>query len=252
VLYSQLTSGKPAKITSRTQGSAEAQYFELIIDTDDNEPEISEDRTTSWDRPHGTRIELEMEANMRARQQLHDYIQHTAVVNPHARIELREPGLEEPLKFERATDQLPAETKEIRPHPHGVELGTLLKMLAATESYSVSGFLQGEFTRVGKKTADSVIDNFRDRHYGREMGWAAPKTHEDADLEAAIAEAGANKSAEETDELAERVADTLNGRERTGHHELADIVDTVAGDVETEFDETFGATVRKNAADAAW
>ena len=28
VLYSQLTSGKPAKITSRTQGSTEAEYFE--------------------------------------------------------------------------------------------------------------------------------------------------------------------------------------------------------------------------------
>src|SRR6056297_1090069 len=43
VLYSQLTSGKPAKITSRTQGSADAQYFELIVDTDENEPEISVD-----------------------------------------------------------------------------------------------------------------------------------------------------------------------------------------------------------------
>jgi len=44
-------------------------------------------------------------------------VKHTAVVNPHARFELREPGLDEPLKFERATDELPAETEEIRPHP---------------------------------------------------------------------------------------------------------------------------------------
>src|SRR6056297_2090689 len=77
VLYSQLTSGKPAKITSRTQGSADAEYFELVVDTDDNEPEISVDETTSWERPHGTRIELEMEANMRARSTLRDYIQDT-------------------------------------------------------------------------------------------------------------------------------------------------------------------------------
>ena len=124
VLYSQLTSGKPAKVTSRTQGSDEAKYFELIVDTDKNEPEISHEETQAWERPHGTRIELEMEANMRARQQLHDYIKHTAVVNPHARIELREPDGQ--FKYERATDQLPAETEEIRPHPHGVELGTLV------------------------------------------------------------------------------------------------------------------------------
>ncbi|EMA50967.1 DNA topoisomerase VI subunit B, partial [Halococcus thailandensis] len=189
VLYSQLTSGKPAKITSRTQGG-EAKYFELIIDTDTNEPEVSVDETTTWDRTHGTRIELEMEANMRARGQLRDYVKHTAVVNPHARIELREPNGE--FKAERATDQLPAETEEIRPHPHGVELGTLLKMLESTDSYSVSGFLQEEFTRVGKKTATNVIAAFTDRHYGREMAWRTPATHE-ADIEDAVTEAVANK-----------------------------------------------------------
>ncbi|MFC7096184.1 DNA topoisomerase VI subunit B [Halobaculum marinum] len=248
VLYSQLTSGKPAKITSRPKGQADAQYFELIIDTDTNEPEIKAERTTSWDRSHGTRIEVEMEANMRARQQLHDYIKHTAVVNPHARLELREPGLDEPLKFERGTDQLPAETKEIRPHPHGVELGTLIKMLEATESYSVSGFLQEEFTRVGKKTADKVIDNFRDRHFGRELGWSAD---EDA-VAAALTEAVSNKGAEATEFFATEVASTLGSRERTSHYELVDIVDNVAEAAEDDFGTRFGGTVRDNAVAAAW
>jgi DNA topoisomerase-6 subunit B len=252
VLYSQQTSGKPAKITSRPQGQADAQYFELIIDTDTNEPEIQVDRETTWDRPHGTRIEIEMEANMRARQQLHDYIKHTAVVNPHARIELREPGLDDPMKFERATDQLPAETEEIRPHPHGVELGTLIKMLGATESYSVSGFLQEEFTRVGQKTAQKVIDNFRDRHYGREMSWSAPEEHESVNLEATLRGAVANKGKEPTATFARRVTETLQSREWTAHHELVDVVATVADDVEDEFDVRFGETVRENAVDAAW
>ncbi|MFB6154736.1 MAG: DNA topoisomerase VI subunit B [Haloferacaceae archaeon] len=252
VLYAQQTSGKPAKVTSRPQGRADAQYFELIIDTDANEPEIQVDRETSWDRPHGTRIELEMEANMRARQQLHDYVKHTAVVNPHARIELREPGLDEPMKFERATDQLPAETEEIRPHPHGVELGTLIKMLGATESYSVSGFLQEEFTRVGQKTARKVIDRFRDRYYGREMSWRAPRDHDPVDLEAALRAAVSNKGKEATATFASRVAETLQNREWTAHHGLVAVVDTVADDVEDEFDVRFGETVRGNAVEAAW
>ena len=252
VLYSQLTSGKPAKITSRTQGSADAEYFELIIDTDANEPEIKEARTTSWDRSHGTRIELEMEANMRARTQLHDYIKHTAVVNPHARLELREPGMDEPLKFERATDQMPAETKEIRPHPHGVELGTLIKMLEATESYSVSGFLQEEFTRVGKKTADGVVANLRDLHFGRELGWSAPESRDEADVRTALRAAVSNKGPEATKEFASRIANALESRERTGYSELVDIVDTVADDVEAETGKTFGRTVREKAVAAAW
>jgi DNA topoisomerase-6 subunit B len=52
VLYSQLTSGKPAKVTSRTRGSETAEYFELIVDTDNNEPEISHEETRTWERPH--------------------------------------------------------------------------------------------------------------------------------------------------------------------------------------------------------
>ncbi|GAA0508216.1 DNA topoisomerase-6 subunit B [Halorubrum aquaticum] len=258
VLYSQLTSGQPAKITSRPKGQSDAQYFELIIDTDTNEPEISVDETTSWDRPHGTRIELEMEANMRARSQLHDYVKHTAVVNPHARIELREPGLEEPWKFERATDELPAETEEIRPHPHGVELGALIKMLEATESYSVSGFLQEEFTRVGKKTADNVIDAFRDRYYGRELAWSPPSARStvtgatSADVEDAIEAAVANKGADATSAFADGVAETVAGNDHLSRAELETIVGNVADAVEDDTGRTFGSTVRENATRAAW
>ncbi len=246
VLYSQLTSGKPARITSRTQGSDEAEYFELIIDTDTNEPEIRREETTSWDRPHGTRIELEMEANMRARGQLHDYIKHTAVVNPHARIELEEPAGS--FKTERATDRLPDETEEIRPHPHGVELGTVIKMLGATDSHSLSGFLQEEFTRVGKKTAEKVLDGFRDEHFGREMAWRPP---EEDGIESAVREATANKGGEATDAFAAGIADAVSGRDRLAHHDVVAIVDEVSEAIREEHG-TFGATVRENAVGAAW
>ncbi|MDL5363723.1 DNA topoisomerase VI subunit B [Halalkalicoccus sp. NIPERK01] len=246
VLYSQLTSGKPAKITSRTQGSAEAQYFELIIDTDTNEPEIGVEETTSWDRPHGTRIELEMEANMRARAQLHDYIKHTAVVNPHARIELHEPT--DSFKAERATDQLPAETEEIRPHPHGVELGTVIKMLGATDSHSLSGFLQEEFTRVGKKTAQKVLDNFRDQHFGREMAWQPPAG--DA-IESAVSEVTANKSPEATAAFTSGIAERVTECDRLAHHELEGIVAAVAEEIGVDHG-TFGETARQKAVEAGW
>ena len=250
VLYSQLTSGKPARITSRTQGSSEAQYFELIIDTDENEPEIRTAETTTWDRPHGTRIELDLEANMRARQQLHDYVKQTAVVNPHARIELHEPNAD--MKFERATDQLPDETEEIRPHPHGVELGTVLKMLGATDSHSVSGFLQGEFTRVGRKTADDIIDGFRDRHFGRELTWEPPAADADATIAPAVADATANKGKATTEAFAEAVDERLTAVDRLAHHQVVGLVDDVADEIEDELDVRLGATVRDNAATAAW
>ncbi|MFB6153205.1 MAG: DNA topoisomerase VI subunit B [Halodesulfurarchaeum sp.] len=250
VLYSQLTSGKPARITSRTQGGQTAQYFEVIIDTETNEPEIRAEEETTWDRPHGTRIELEMEANMRARQRLHDYIEHTAVVNPHARIEMQEPDAE--FKFERGTDTLPAETEDIRPHPHGVELGTLLKMLEDTDSYSLSGFLQGEFTRVGGKTSDQVIEAFLDRYLGRELTWRPPQPHKEADIGTAVEEAVANKGRDATAAFASRVADALSQKNRLSHGDVVAAIDTAAGAIEDEFEVTFGTTVRENAVAAAW
>ncbi len=258
VLYAQLTSGKPAKVTSRTRGSRTANYYELIIDTDENEPDIKrEDELSPGESDlasqHGTRIELEMEANMRARSQLHDYIEGTAVVNPHARIELVEPGLDEPLKYERVDDAaLPAETEEIRPHPHGVELGTVRKMLEATASHSVSGFLQEEFTRVGRKTADGVIDEFRDRQYGRELAYRPPNGVEDADVEPAVRAAVSNKGKDATKAFARRVAEQIDDRERVAHHEVREAVDAVADQVEDDFSARFGDTVREKATAAAW
>ena len=255
VLYSQLTSGKPAKITSKTEGKT-AQYFELIVDTDTNEPEIDADRETEWERPHGTRIELEMEANMRARAQLRDYIKYTAVVNPHARLEFHEPDSTE--KFERATDQLPAETKEIRPHPHGVELGTLIKMLEATDSYSLSGFLQEEFTRVGQKTARSVVDAFRDRQFGREIGWRPPRPQERGDVIDTIDDAVSNKGASATEAFADYVLDGVGDedglleRDTVTHGALVCLVAAAAERIEEEHDRRFGSTVRENAVDAVW
>ncbi|MFB6072584.1 MAG: DNA topoisomerase VI subunit B [Halobacterium sp.] len=256
VLYSQLTSGKPVRIESRTQDSDVSNYYELIIDTDTNEPEIDVEEELSAGESdlrgtHGTRIEMDMEANMRARGQLHDYVKHTAVVNPHARIELQEPAGE--IKAERAEDaSLPEETDEIRPHPHGVELGTLIKMLSDTDSHSVSGFLQGEFTRVGKKTADSIVDAFRDRHFGREMQWRPPGVDADVDLQAVAVGAVSNKDATHTKLFAEAVVDAVEDAGRVSHSELEEVVADAARDVEADTGTSFGDTVQENVVDALW
>ena len=246
VLYAQLTSGKPAIVTSKTQ-SGEPQRFEVIIDTDTNEPEIVSEQEVEWDRTHGTRIEIEMEANMRARSQLHDYFKNTAVVNPHARLRLREPDGE--FSFERATDELPDEPSEIKPHPHGVELGTLIRLLESTDSYSVRGFVSNEFTRVGGKTADSILAGFRDRLYGREAAWSPPRGYErDEGLVSVVVDAVANKPADATRTFAEDVAEEIEDHDRLTRSGLRKLVAEAA----EENEERFGDTVRENVVDAVW
>ncbi|MDD2777847.1 MAG: DNA topoisomerase VI subunit B [Methanocellales archaeon] len=157
VLYSQLTSGKPTKITSRIGLNDPAHYYELIINTKINEPEILVERTTEWDRPHGTRIEMEIEASyVRGRRQsIHEYLKSTAIVNPHARLTLIEPD-GNMMVFDRATDIMPPQPKEIMPHPDGIELGTLIKMLRYTERQKLVSFLMNEFSRMGRKTAEDI------------------------------------------------------------------------------------------------
>ncbi len=252
VLYSQKTSGKPAKIKTKTGEDNQAQYLELIIDTDTNEPDIRVDKDIDWDeKNHGTRVELEMEASMRGRKQLLEYIRDTAIVNPHATISLKEP--QNDFHSERVTDDLPPETKEIKPHPHGVELGTLQEMLKVTDSYSISGFLQEDFTRVGQKTAESIIEKFSDNFYGREFGWDSDIVLEDEDeFKEGCTNVISRKSPEATEMLVSDIYDTLYDRGYVSHQSVVNTVEDVADSVEDDYDERIGETVRENIVEYVW
>ncbi len=157
VLHSQLTSGRPVRIISKIGKDHPAHYFELVINTKTNEPEILKDKEIEWDRLHGTRVELEMEASyVRGRRQsVYEYLKETAIVNPHARITLVEPNGNEML-FERASEEMPVAAREVLPHPHGIELGTLMKILRYTERKRLAPFLRYSFSKIGLHTAEEI------------------------------------------------------------------------------------------------
>ena len=157
-MYGQLTTGRPVRIRSRTGPRKKAHLFELTIDTAKNRPDIHKDVEIEWDgKKHGTRVEIEMEAKYQKGQRSVDmYIKLTAISNPHLTISFVDPTGESVI-YERNTKELPPETVEIKPHPHGVELGRLIQMLKETKSRSLSGFLQEEFSRVGAKSASNII-----------------------------------------------------------------------------------------------
>ena len=158
VLYSQLTTGKPAKITSKIDPKKTAYYYELGINTKTNEPEIFEEKEVEWNKDHGTKIELEIEAKyQKGKQSVDEYLKQTAISNPHAHIIYTNPENEK-VEYVRVTSELPREAKEIKPHPHGIELGVLIKMLHDTDANTVQGFLQNDFSRIGATTAKEVLD----------------------------------------------------------------------------------------------
>jgi len=158
VLYSQLTTGRPTKITSKIASKNESQYYELHINTQKNAPEIIKELTWEWKKDHGTKIEMDIEATyQKGAQSVDEYIKETAIVNPHATIIYTNPKAEQMI-FARSTNELPKEPKEIKPHPYGVELGILIKMLKATESRTLQSFFINDFSRVGPTTVKEICE----------------------------------------------------------------------------------------------
>lgn len=159
VMYAQLTTGKPAKIKSRISPNHPAHYYELHLDTQKNAPEIVKAEDVEWKKERGTRIEIDIEASYQGgSQSVDEYLKETAITNPHATIIYTNPKAEQ-IIFPRATEILPKESKEIRPHPYGVELGIMIKMLKNTQSRTLQAFLTSEFSRVGSGTAKLICEN---------------------------------------------------------------------------------------------
>ncbi|MFH1332131.1 MAG: DNA topoisomerase VI subunit B [archaeon] len=155
-MYGQLTTGKPTKIISRISEKKPAHYYELHIDTRKNEPEIIKEDDVEWNKPQGTRVEIELEAKyLKGKQSVDDYLKQTAIINPHATIMYFTPE-NEMVEFLRASDELPKEPKSIKPHPYGVELGILMKMLQDTKARTLQAFLMQDFSRVSAKVAKEI------------------------------------------------------------------------------------------------
>ena len=168
-MYGQLTTGKPIRIISKTGPTKPAHEFEIQIDTKRNQPVPVSDREigdwhvvdpTTGEKStvdHGTKVELEIEATYKkGRHSVDGYVEQTAIANPHAKVSYVAPDGER-HEYARVAGELPKAPLEIKPHPHGVELGILLKMLHETKARNITSFLHGEFSRVSGPVAEEIV-----------------------------------------------------------------------------------------------
>jgi DNA topoisomerase-6 subunit B len=175
-MYGQLTVAKPLHITSRIEGDELASELYVSIDIARNRPDIHKKKRLQWNRPHGTRVEMEMEGNyQKGPHSVEAYLRQTAIANPHVTITYQPPQ-GEPISFARSTNELPPRPREVKPHPHGIELGRLIQMLSDTASPTLLRFLKDEFSRVGRKTALEIIEHagkpLSDRSYPKHIARA--------------------------------------------------------------------------------
>ncbi|HYE02940.1 MAG TPA: DNA topoisomerase VI subunit B, partial [Phycisphaerales bacterium] len=229
-MYGLITTGRPMMIQTRPSSGARAHHIELAMNTKTNRAEVTTDVETDdfplarlrdltpgtrelavrgeflapSAYPTGTSVSIELEGRyQRGRGSVDEFLELTAIANPHARIVFVPPGREsgaeedEPgllngratrpaappgpvpplpdsgaapgptttptttetggvIVFPRAVAELPPETREIQPHPRGIELGILLQMLKDTKHVTLFNFLQEEFSKVSSTTAGEL------------------------------------------------------------------------------------------------
>jgi DNA topoisomerase-6 subunit B len=154
-MYGLLTTGLPVRVRTRTGKRAIPLYFEIRIDSSKNRP-IWTDKEIEWEKDHGTEVTIDLEGEYRRGQKsVEEFLKLMAVANPHVHLVYKDPD-GNVTEYVRGTQELPREVEEIKPHPHGVELGILLKMMQDTESTQVSSFLQHDFSRVGPSVAKEI------------------------------------------------------------------------------------------------
>jgi len=221
-MYGLITTGKPMVIHTKPKSTQPAHHIELAMNTKTNRAEVTVDTETddfpparfgaltsgtrelaregvflgSREYPTGTSVSIDLEGRyQKGRGSVDEFLELTAIANPHARITFVPPGkvsaedepeiefvkgkpraaveadepppsIQQPVEttetggvilFPRAVNELPPETKEIQPHPKGIELGILLQMLKEAEierpGYTIYQFLQDKFCRVSASSA---------------------------------------------------------------------------------------------------
>jgi DNA topoisomerase-6 subunit B len=158
VMYGQLTTGKAARVRSKISDEDVAYECDLILDTKKNRPDIIKEDFVIWDREHGTSFQINVKGKyITGKQSIFEYLKGVAIVNPHARITFVPPE-GNTVVFERASEIVPPPTKEIKPHPEGVELGELLSMAKYTESLKMTSFMNTEFSRISYRVAREICD----------------------------------------------------------------------------------------------
>ncbi len=215
-MYGLITTGRPMLIYTKPKASQLAHHIELAMNTKTNRAEVTTDEETKDFPPArlrsvtpgarllsaegqfldssaystGTSVSIELEGRyQKGRGSVDEFLELTAIANPHARIVFVPPSRESAADeddsprlssaiaasaapagpavttetngttvFPRGVNELPPETKEIQPHPKGIELGILLQMLKdyeASDKGTLYDFLQERFCRISPSTASA-------------------------------------------------------------------------------------------------
>ncbi len=159
LLYGQITTHKPAYIVSST-GKSLIYAYKLSTDIQRNRPLILDRKILlnkeGW---RGTIVEFSLEGDYsKAMPRILEYLKQTALVTPYANITFVDPKARM-YRFMRAVKLMPPPPKETKPHPYGVDVETIQRLVRMTSTRNMVDFMRTHFHRVGDVTARKFLQS---------------------------------------------------------------------------------------------
>jgi DNA topoisomerase-6 subunit B len=157
-LYGQITTHEPLRVITAPIADKKIYDVTLRMDIEQNEPEVIEWKEIKNDKNwNGTTVEFSIEGDWtRSKRTINEYIKLTALITPYANIEFTDPD-KNIIIYKRTVKTLPPKTKVCKPHPYGVDIEKLRRIIALTDSRDMISFLKNHFHRVGQKTAEKFL-----------------------------------------------------------------------------------------------
>lgn len=164
VMYSQLTTGQKTHVRSKIATEASAAIVDIGLDTRKNKATKANETREIWEledgsfKEHGLEITTRMKAKyQKGRQSVHQYLRMTSIVNPHAEITFIDPE-GQVHHWARVTERLPTKVESIKPHPHGIHLGTLQRMCSESTDSRMTVFLRNNFSGMSTRAAKELLE----------------------------------------------------------------------------------------------
>jgi DNA topoisomerase-6 subunit B len=148
ILYGQITTNKPVIVKSGTDGKTQDEY-EMLLDIQKNKPVILKHETKETAKT-GLSVSICLEGDYaKAGSKIRDYVYQTSLITPYATITFDDPKGEK-YRYTKVIRTMPPAPTIIRPHPHGIDVETIRRMLSDT-NYQIPTVDDKMITKVRKE-----------------------------------------------------------------------------------------------------
>ena len=155
--WAQLTSGKGVTVITKTQRMPQALKAVVEVDIKKNQGSITEKKSVSWDRPHGTSVEFFIDGRLQLQGEggLLTYLRGTSLVNPHLSIKYKL-NKEDEIVFDRVSSDPINIPDAVSPHPHTMKLGEFIHHMQLFGKSNLKNFFEKGFSRVSSEAINAM------------------------------------------------------------------------------------------------